>query len=343
MKKENNSIWRSRGSRKPEIKSGFFDDAKTVKETEEIVAMRMNAIMKNNKFTTDNILEFLFHLPSKSLKERPSLIFNDPDDELFKKVAVQLKNLGYEVYQFKDNDTVSSIQYNPLEYLVQLQKNGLADKVKETVDDISYFLFEDEAGPFKVLARRVFKNELVTLIEKSAVSGEKVSFKNLDINVSEILDQQDLTKEVKEAILFNIKVKLNAEAFKKLSETSLDLQDIGFSEKPAAIFLSDSEDAVFNLTKSIFIEHLYSSLLQEAFSLKKFKCDRQVFITLCDFEKMNPIRNIGFMLALSIGRGIYFNLLIDSETELLKRYGETTTSRILSNCKGPIGAEYATF
>ncbi|MEC0312095.1 hypothetical protein P8797_02900 [Bacillus subtilis] len=305
--------------------------------------MRLNAVIKSSEYTTDRILGVLSQLAAKSLDERPSLVFNDPDDELFKKVAVQLKNFGYEVYQFKDTDTASSMKYNPLEYLVELQKNGFADKVNETVDDISYFLFEDEAGPYKVLARSVFKNEFVTLIEKSAAGGETVSFKSLDFNTSEVLDQQDLTKEVKETILFNIKAKLNAEAFKKLSESSINLQDIGFSEKPAAIFLSDSEDTVFNLTKSIFIEHLYSSLVQGAFSMKKFKCDRQVFITLCDFEKMNPIRNIGFMVALSIGRGIYFNLLIDSETELLKRYGETTTSRILSNCKGPIGAEYAAF
>ncbi|WP_369340707.1 type IV secretory system conjugative DNA transfer family protein [Bacillus subtilis] len=293
--------------------------------------MRLNAVIKSSEYTTDRILGVLSQLAAKSLDERPSLVFNDPDDELFKKVAVQLKNFGYEVYQFKDTDTASSMQYNPLEYLVELQKNGLANKLNETVDDISYYLFEDEDGPFKVLARSVFKNELVTLIEKSAAGGETVSFKSLDINTSEILDQQDLTKEVKETILFNIKAKLNGEAFKKLSESSIDLQDIGFSDKPVAIFLSDSENALVNLTKSIFIEHLYSSLC------------RQVFITLRDFEKMIPIRNIGFMVALSIGRSIYFNLLVDSETKLLKRYGETTTSWILSNCKGPMGAEYAAF
>ncbi len=305
--------------------------------------MRLNAVIKSSEYTTDRILGVLSQLAAKSLDERPSLVFNDPDDELFKKVAVQLKNFGYEVYQFKDTDTASSMQYNPLEYLVELQKNGLADKLNETVDDISYYLFEDEDGPFKVLARSIFKNELVTLIEKSAAGGETVSFKSLDMNTSEILDQQDLTKEVKETILFNIKAKLNGEAFKKLSESSIHLQDIGFSDKPVAIFLSDSENALVNLTKSIFIEHLYSSLCQGILSLKKFKCDRQVFITLRDFEKMIPIRNIGFMVALSIGRSIYFNLLVNSETELLKRYGETTTSWILSNCKGPMGAEYAAF
>ncbi|MGR0121705.1 type IV secretory system conjugative DNA transfer family protein [Bacillus halotolerans] len=303
--------------------------------------MRLNTVMKNSDFSTEKIMGTLSLLEKKSLSSRPSLVFNDPGDELHKKAAVQLKNLGYEVYQFKETDTASSMMYNPLDYIVELQRNGLKEKVNEIAEDITHFLFEDEEGPFELLARDVFKNKLVSLIEKSAEeAGGIVSLNSIVIDESDVLNQQVILKEAKETILMNIKAKLNAEELRNLSKTTLDMEDIGFSEKPIAIFLSDSNNSLFNYSKSIFIEHLYLGLVKKTNS-KKPQCDRQVYITLRDFEKMNPIRNIGIMVSLSITARIYFNLLFDSELELLKRYGETTTSRILGNCKRSIGTEYA--
>ncbi|MEC3664947.1 type IV secretory system conjugative DNA transfer family protein [Bacillus subtilis] len=303
--------------------------------------MRLNAVMKNSDFSTDKIMGTLSLLEKKSLSSRPSLVFNDPGDELHKKAAVQLKNLGYEVYQFKDTDTASSMMYNPLDYIVELQKNGMNEKANETLEDITHFLFEDEEGTFEDLARSVFKNKLVSLIERSTEkAGRMVSLNSIVIDESDVLNQPVRLREVNETILMNIKAKLHAHELRNLSKTNLNMSDIGFSEKPVAIFLGDSDNSLFNYSKSIFVEHLYLCLVKKTNS-KKPQCDRQVYITLRDFEKMNPIRNIDIMVSLSVSARIYFNLLFDSELELLKRYGETTTSRILGNCKRSIGAEYA--
>ncbi len=122
---------------------------------------------------------------------------------------------------------------------------------------------------------------------------------------------------------------------KMTAESSINIADIGFGEKPMAIFLGvpDADKSKHQIVTS-FIKQVYALLA--ALCWDGGKCKRPVKF-ICDeignFPKIDDFANI---LTVCLGRNISFDLYIQSYTQLDKVYGREDAKTIRSNCGNKI-------
>lgn len=118
--------------------------------------------------------------------------------------------------------------------------------------------------------------------------------------------------------------------------SSLRLQDVGFGERPIAVFMSLPEyDESNRFIQSIFIAQLYYALAKKA-TMCGGKCTREVIYLLDEFGNIPCIANMSRMLTVCLGRNIRFNLIVQAYSQLDTVYGENDAKTIHGNCGNQI-------
>lgn len=115
--------------------------------------------------------------------------------------------------------------------------------------------------------------------------------------------------------------------------TSGDTIDImKIDERPTAIFIRipDELEARHPLG-TLFISQLYKRLVEKADS-QNGKLKRHVYFLLDEFGNMPKFTNFGATLAVARGRGIYYEIVLQSYSQLTSKYGEQEGKIIRDNC-----------
>lgn len=103
-------------------------------------------------------------------------------------------------------------------------------------------------------------------------------------------------------------------------------------EKPTAIFVRIPDQLeVRHPLGSLFITQLYKRLVEKANSLGG-SLKRHVYFELDEFGNMPKFNNFGTTLAVARSRGIFYQLVIQSYSQLSKTYGEQEAQTIRNNC-----------
>lgn len=123
---------------------------------------------------------------------------------------------------------------------------------------------------------------------------------------------------------------------KMTAESSFDLEDIGFGDKPIAVFLGLPDyDKSKHFMATVFIRQLYFVLAKRANRSRSGKCDRMVKIIADEFGNMPAIENMESIITVCLGRNISFDLYIQSYSQLTKLYGDDSKT-IRGNCGNQI-------
>lgn len=123
---------------------------------------------------------------------------------------------------------------------------------------------------------------------------------------------------------------------KMTAESSFDLEDIGFGEKPIAVFLGLPDyDKSKHFMATVFIRQLYFVLAKRANRTRSGKCDRMVKIIADEFGNMPAIENMEGIISVCLGRNISFDLVIQSYAQLTKLYGDNSNT-LRDNCGNQI-------
>lgn len=116
------------------------------------------------------------------------------------------------------------------------------------------------------------------------------------------------------------------------AESTMNLRDIGFGEKPVAIFVALPDfDHSKDFLLSIFNRQVYYILSREAYKEKKKKCPRWVKFIWNEFGNMPAVDEMYSMVTAGLGRNIYFDLVVQSYGQLYEKYG-SNADIIKSNC-----------
>ncbi|MGN0173487.1 MAG: VirD4-like conjugal transfer protein, CD1115 family, partial [Acutalibacteraceae bacterium] len=119
---------------------------------------------------------------------------------------------------------------------------------------------------------------------------------------------------------------------KMTAESSIDIKEIGFGEKPLAIFIGLPDyDKSFYFIASLFISQTYFVLSKNATFSSSGKCSRRVIFILDEFGNMPAIPNMDSVMTVCLGRNIIFNLIIQSYNQIKTKYGEAYDT-IVGNC-----------
>ena len=119
---------------------------------------------------------------------------------------------------------------------------------------------------------------------------------------------------------------------KMTAESTLDFTEIGFGEKPIAVFLSTpSYDASLYKLPTIFIRQMYY-VLGKRCDDGKGKCDRQVKVILDEAGNMPSIELMKVMTTMGLGQNISFDIYLQNYEQLEEQYGKEIAQTIRGNC-----------
>lgn len=119
---------------------------------------------------------------------------------------------------------------------------------------------------------------------------------------------------------------------KLTAKSSMDFVDMGFAEKPIAIFigLPDYDPSNYFLT-TIFINQMYFTLAKMATAMPGGKLPRRASFLLDEFGNLPPLDNMSNICTVCLGRNIMFTFVIQAFAQLTDKYKENAAT-IRGNC-----------
>lgn len=123
---------------------------------------------------------------------------------------------------------------------------------------------------------------------------------------------------------------------KMTAESSIKLEDVGFGEKPIAVFISIPDfDKSPHFLSTVFIRQLYFVLAKKATFTKSQKCTRHVKFIADEFGNIPAIENMENIITVCLGRNISFDMYIQSISQLTALYADHAKT-IRTNCGNQI-------
>ena len=306
--------------------------------------------------------------------EKPSMIINDPKGELVSSSYETLIKRGYEIQILNLLEPIKSMSYNPLQLIINAYKNKDYSTAQLLCNTLTFSLYNDPSAKdkFWLISAQSLVNALILAITKDCVEGgheEKITLYTVANFLSEKGSTEDedgnneLDNFFKSRDAFDIskmqyatsnfakgttrggifatamsKIQIFTfdEIAKMTSKNSYDLEQIGFNEKPVAIFMVIPDyDSSNHVIASIFIRQTYYMAAKKASLAKSGKCTREIVYLLDEFGNMPPIEDFANIITVCLGRNIRFNLIIQSYSQLKKLYGDNKDT-IVGNCGNQI-------
>ena len=112
-----------------------------------------------------------------------------------------------------------------------------------------------------------------------------------------------------------------------------DIDPNKFAEQPTALFLKipDEKDTRHGLA-AVFILCMYKALIKIASSREDLSLPRNVYFIMDEFGNMPKIEKFDKMITVGRSRKIWFNMVVQSYSQLNNVYGEQVADIVKSNC-----------
>ncbi len=115
--------------------------------------------------------------------------------------------------------------------------------------------------------------------------------------------------------------------------SATDVQAEKFADQPTALFLKipDEKDTRHGLA-AVFVLCMYKALIKVASAREDLSLPRNVYFILDEFGNMPKIEKFDKMITVGRSRKIWFNLVVQSYSQLNNVYGEKVADIVKSNC-----------
>ena len=299
-----------------------------------------------------------------------SMVISDPKGELFQYTNEYLKSLGYDVICLDYKNPNKSTRYNLLQPVIDAVNNGDMEKAEMYAWDITNILVGDnvsneriwENGEKSVIAVAILS---VVLNNIEDYSKSKEEYQNLT-NVYWFIAEMNKKIEDKYPIdLFieNLPQNHPARALLSISEVAPSrtrgsfftsalttlrlftsksiynitntsdcrLEDIG-RKKQAIFFILPDEKTTYYQVASLVVSQLYELLVRQA-DERGGRLKNRVNFILDEFGNFVKISDFTNKLTVAGGRGMRFNLFLQSFEQLDMKYGKEESHIIKSNCQ----------
>jgi type IV secretion system protein VirD4 len=115
--------------------------------------------------------------------------------------------------------------------------------------------------------------------------------------------------------------------------SATDIDAANFAKRPTALFLKipDEKDTRHALA-SVFVLCMYKALIKVATAREDLSLPRNVYFILDEFGNMPKIEKFDKMITVGRSRKIWFNMVVQSYSQLNNVYGEKVADIVKSNC-----------
>lgn len=305
-------------------------------------------------------------------KTKASMVINDLKGELYNEHSQLLHEKGYDVIKIDLRNPHTSDRYNPMSLIWDLYHDYLKTKDGKLIDRVSVYINElasilcpigqGDQQQWSQGAQSIIKSIIWGLLEDSKVPEFKVTKDMFTIlQISNIVNRQkpslidflthrDRTSPVFDyagMILDNPSEKTVGSYYATLS-TSLegflepglqkitsatDIDITKLCSQPTAVFIIIPDELkTRNIVGTMIISQIYNYLTFEASSQPRERLPRSVYFLLDEFGNLPIIPNFPSWVALGRSRGIYFNIIIQADSQLNDIYGQNGAKTITQNC-----------
>ena len=250
---------------------------------------------------------------------------------------------------------------------ITVTRQKIYDEMYEDLNDLVSVICPIESKDDPVWekgARSIIMATLLAMLEDSEVpelgmTKDKFNFFNLnkiiansEDNFRELKAYFDGRSPLSSAVTLSRQVVSAAEstlssymsiAFDKLSmfndrglcglTAATDINPLDFAEKPTALFMKipDEKDTRHGLA-AVFILCMYKALIKVASAREDLSLPRNVYFILDEFGNMPKIEKFDKMITVGRSRKIWFNMVVQSYSQLNNVYGEQVADIVKSNC-----------
>ena len=115
--------------------------------------------------------------------------------------------------------------------------------------------------------------------------------------------------------------------------SATDIDPADFAQRPTALFMKipDEKDTRHGLA-AVFILCMYKALIKVASAREDLSLPRNVYFILDEFGNMPKIEKFDKMITVGRSRKIWFNMVVQSYSQLNNVYGEQVADIVKSNC-----------
>ena len=250
---------------------------------------------------------------------------------------------------------------------VSVSRQKVYDEMYEDLNDLISVIcpIENEKDPlWEKGARSIIMATCLAMLEDSEIpelgmTKDKFNFFNLnkiiansEDNFRELKAYFDGRSPLSSAVTLSRQVVSAADstlssymsiAFDKLSmfndrglcglTAATDIDPAAFAERPTALFMKipDEKDTRHGLA-AVFILCMYKALIKVASGREDLSLPRNVYFILDEFGNMPKIEKFDKMITVGRSRKIWFNMVVQSYSQLNNVYGEQVADIVKSNC-----------
>lgn len=295
-----------------------------------------------------------------------SMVISDPKAELYHYSASFLARLGYEIPILDFKNPEKSWHYNLLQPIIDAAKDGKMERAEMLAWDMTSILVGKETGN----SERIWHNGEMSVIAATILcvvcdNIKRYEYQNLTnvywfmaemcktiggrmpileyvkklpashparalLSISDVAPTRTrgsfYTSALTTLRLFTSK-SINAIT----SKSDFSLANVGEKKQALFIILPD-EKTTFYPIASLIVSQQYELLAQMA-DKRGGRLERRVNYVLDEFGNFTPITDMTNKLTVAAGRGIRFNLFLQSFEQLKEKYDDHVSSTIKSNCQ----------
>lgn len=294
-----------------------------------------------------------------------SLVVSDPKAELYDYTAGYLKKLGYEVICFDFKNPEKSTRYNLLQPVIDAVQAMDMERAEMYAWDITNILVGDnttnekiwENGEKSTIAAAIlcvvvdntkrpqFQN-LTNVYWFIAEMSKSVGGKSLMSEFMKKLDSNHPARALMSiaevapnrtkgsfdtSALTTLRLFTSRSVYSITHKSDYNIADIGTKKQALFLILPDEKTTYYPIA-SLMVSQLYELLVRQS-DMRGGRLMRRVNFVLDEFGNFTKLNDFTNKLTVAGGRGVRFNLFLQSFEQLTQKYDKETAAIVKSNCQ----------
>ncbi|MDE7324984.1 MAG: type IV secretory system conjugative DNA transfer family protein [Lachnospiraceae bacterium] len=294
-----------------------------------------------------------------------SLVISDPKAELFHYTSNYLEKLGYEVVCIDFKTPGKSTRYNLLQPVIDAVDEGEMERAEMYAWDITNILVGDNASNEKIWEngeKSTIAAAILCVVVDNQKRPEYQNLTNVYWFIAEMSKAVGSTTPMKEYLkklppkhparallsivevapsrtkgsfdtsaLTTLRLFTSRSVYAVTHQSDYNIAEIGRKKQALFIVLPDEKTTYYPIA-SLMVSQLYELLVRQS-DQRGGRLERRVNFVLDEFGNFTKLNDFTNKLTVAGGRGVRFNLFLQSFEQLTQKYDKETAAIVKSNCQ----------
>ena len=294
-----------------------------------------------------------------------SLLISDPKAELFHYTSAYLKKLGYEVICLDFKNPEKSTRYNLLQPVIDALKEKDMDRAEMYAWDITNILVGDNTSNEKIWEngeKSTIAAAILCVVFDNMKRPEYQNLTNVYWFIAEmskpVSGKTPMSEYMKKlpsshparalmsiaevapsrtkgsfdtSALTTLRLFTSRSVYAITHKSDYNIADMGRKKQALFLILPDEKTTYYPIA-SLMVSQLYELLVRQS-DLRGGRLENRVNFVLDEFGNFTKLNDFTNKLTVAAGRGVRFNLFLQSFEQLTQKYDKETAAIVKSNCQ----------